>query len=127
MTFEHFARMNNDDEAEFISVLVAGAAHDFRAHGQPEMAERTMALFKQPGEKGGVAQLASNMKTLHTLNTRNADNPNNRAPVYEVEDALQHTFADAGIKIGKDKLKSIGADFRAVGPPRAASQPMKTY
>jgi len=65
-----------------------------------------------------VCQLASHLKTINTLNNRNATNPNNRAPVYQVEDALALTLKDAGLIVPAKFLLASGKDFQPVGPPR---------
>ncbi|MEI9997878.1 MAG: hypothetical protein WDO13_01240 [Verrucomicrobiota bacterium] len=84
--------MNADDESSYVAALVTGSADKLKAEGRPDEAARAVALFHDPGPNGGVAQLAATLKELNSLNNRNATNPNNRKPVYEVEDALARTF-----------------------------------
>jgi hypothetical protein len=65
-----------------------------------------------------VNQLAMNMKALDGLNNRNAINPNNRAHVYEVEDAMALTLKDKGIIVPASYLLAVNQDFHPVGLPR---------
>lgn len=118
MTFDEFARMNNDDEAGYVAFLVEASAKMLKANGQPDQADKAIALFHDPGKDGGVSKLASNLKMLHGLNNRNATNPNNRAPVYQVEDAMALTLKDDGIIVPASYLLTAGNDFRPSGPPR---------
>ena len=118
MSFHDFTRMNDDDDATYVTAMVEGAAKMLRAKGQPDQASKVVALFKDPSKQGGVNQLAMNMKELNALNNRNAINPNNRAHVYEVEDAMELTLKDNGVIVPASYLLTINQDFRPVGPPR---------
>lgn len=119
MAPEEFARMNNDDEATFVALLVEASAKMLKANGQPNQAAKTIALFHDPSQNGGVPQLAFHLRTLNNLNNRNATNPNNRAPVYQVEDAMVLTLKDAGIHVSVSYLLDADKDFRPSGPPRS--------
>ena len=118
MAPEDFARMNNDDEATFVTMLVEGSAQVLKAHGQPDQAAKAVALFRDPGKDGGVSQFAANLKMVNAVNKRNAINPNNRAPVLQVEDAMELTLKGAGIIVPTSALLAISRDFRPIGPPR---------
>jgi hypothetical protein len=89
-----------------------------RTNGQPDQAGKVIAFFKDSSKQGGVNQLAMNMKMMDGLNTRNAINPNNRAHVYEVEDAMERTLKDIGIIVPTSYLLAINQNFQPVGPPR---------
>jgi hypothetical protein len=102
-----------------VALLVEGSAKMLKANGQPDQARKAIALFHDSSKNGGVAQLASNLKTINALNKRNAINPNNRAPVYQIEDAMELTLKDAGIIVPTSYLLSINQNFRPSGPPRA--------
>jgi hypothetical protein len=52
------------------------------------------------------------------MNKRNAINPNNRAPVYQVEDAMASTLKSAGVIVPANYLLTAGKDFKPDGPPR---------
>lgn len=119
MSILDFARMNLDDESTYVALLVEGTAKMLRAHGQADQARKAIALFKNSGKDGGVNQLAMNLKMLNGLNNRNAINPNNRAPVYEVEDAMELTLKDNRIMVPAGFLFTINRDFRPSGPPRS--------
>jgi len=118
MSLEDFGRMNNDDEATFVTLLVEGSAQMLKARGQPDQARKAVALFRDPSKNGGVQQFASNLKMVNSLNKRNAINPNNRAHVYQVEDAMELTLKDAGILVPTSYLLTVSKDFAPAGPPR---------
>ena len=94
-----FAVMKTDAQADYVTTLVENAAKALRARGQGDEAARTIALFKDNSKAGGVNQLAMNLRVLHSQNDRNSTNPNNRVPVYTVEDAMALTLRDHGITI----------------------------
>jgi len=120
MSILDFGHMNNDDEATYVAMLVGGAADHLRAHGHPDQADKAIALFKDRGPNSGTNQFALFMMQYNTINTRNAENPNNRKPELQVEDALEHTFRTNGIDISVADLRAIGQSFQPVGPPRGA-------
>jgi hypothetical protein len=120
MSLLDFGKLNDDDEASYVTFLIEGAAKMLREHHQPDQADRAIALFKDTSKSGGVNQMASNIRELNTLNNRNATNPNNRAAVYGIEDALARTLKDANIVVPVDYLMAIGKDFKPAGPPRHA-------
>jgi hypothetical protein len=119
MTIDDFAAMNNDDDATYVALLVEAAAHMFKANGQPDQAAKAIAYFKDSSSNGGVHQLATYLKMKNAQNKRNAINPNNRAPVYQVEDAMELAFKDAGLIVPAKFLLDSGKDFHPSGPPRA--------
>jgi hypothetical protein len=120
MSILDFGHMNNDDEATFVAMLVGGAVDHLRAHGHPDEADKALALFKSRGPNSGTNQFALFMMQYNTINTRNAENPNNRKPEFEVEDAMEHTLQSNGIDISAADLRAIGKGFQPVGPPRGA-------
>jgi hypothetical protein len=118
MSFHDFIRMNDDDDATYVTAMVEGAAKMLRANGQPDQALKVIAFFKDSSKQGGVNQLAMNMKMMDGLNNRNAINPNNRAHVYEVEDAMERTLKDIGIIVPTSYLLAINQNFQPAGSPR---------
>lgn len=118
MTVEDFGRMNNDDEATYVTLLIEASAQMLKTHGQPDQASKVIAYFKEPGKFGGVQQLAEHIKTIDALNKRHAINPNNRAPVYQIEDAMESTLKDQGFLVPAKYLLDSTKDFRPVGLPR---------
>jgi hypothetical protein len=118
MSILDFGRMNNDDEATYVTLLVEGSANLLKAHGQPDQAQRLILFFKVPGKDGGVYHFGDHLREANAVNNRNAINPNNRAPVYRVEDAMASTLKDAGFNIPVTDLLAIGKDFRPSGLPR---------
>ena len=126
LSFHDFIRMNDDDDATYVTAMVEGAAKMLRTNGEPDQALKLIAFFKDAGKQGGVNQLAMNMKAMNGLNNRNAINPNNRAHVYEVEDAMALTLKNHGIIVPVGYLLAINQDFQPVGPPRSAT-PVDPY
>jgi len=118
MSFDDFRRMNDDDDATYVTNLVEGAAKMLRANGQPDQARQVIALFKDSGKQGGVNQLAMNSKEMYLLNTRNATNPNSRAHIFEVEDAMARTLKQNGFIVPVSYLLTLNLDFHPSGPPR---------
>jgi hypothetical protein len=118
MSLIDFGHLNNDDEATYVALLLEGAAKILKARGQPDQADKAIALFHDPGTNGGMSQFALNLRAINTLNSRNSTNPNNRAPVYGIEDAMAQTLGGAGINVPVSDLKAIGQDFKPAGPPR---------
>jgi hypothetical protein len=118
LSFHDFIRMNDDDDATYVTAMVEGTVKMLRANGQPDQARKLLAFFKDSSKQGGVNQLAMNMKAMNALNNRNAINPNNRAHVYEVEDAMALTLKDNGIIVPVSYLLAINQDFQPAGPPR---------
>jgi len=118
MSIHDFGKMNPDDEATYVALLVVGSAKMLKAHGQPDQARKTISFFKESGKDGGLQQFASHLKTIDALNKQNAINPNNRAPVYQIEDAMEQTLKDHGIIVPVGYLLTINKNFMPSGPPR---------
>ena len=77
-----------------------------------------ISFFKDSSANGGMQHLVSHLRIINGLNNRNATNPNNRAPVYQVEDAMELTLKDQGMIVPAGTLQSIGRNFMPSGPPR---------
>jgi len=111
MSIRDFAAMNIDNQSTYVSLLVDGAATFLKAHAQPEQAKKAISFFKDSSKEGGVHQLASELKQLNAMNNLNATNPNNRAHVYEIEDAMEIILKDKGIIVPLSYLRTINKDF----------------
>lgn len=124
MPVRDFAAMNVDNQSTYVSLLVEGAATFLKAHSQPDQAQKAISFFKDSSKNGGVCQLASELKQLNALNNLNATNPNNRAHVYEVEDAMEIILKDKGIIVPLGYLLTINKDFTPTsqGLPQAIGQ-----
>ncbi len=116
LSLEDFARLSTDDKAGYVALLVEASAQRLKTQGQPDLAGKVVALFNDPGRNGGVAQLAANLKMINAQNNRNATNPNNRAPVLQVEDAVSLTLKDNGILVPTSFLLTAGGDFHPSTP-----------
>jgi len=118
MTIHDFGKMNNDDEATFVTALVEGSAKMFKDAGQPDQAQKVIAFFKVTGKPGGVFKLAGQIKQAYAVNVKNGTNPNNRTPDLLVEDAMAATLKAEGFLVPASYLRSVGKDFHPFGPPR---------
>ena len=118
MTIHDFGKMNDDDEATFVTLLVEDAAKMFKDQGQPDQAHKVVAFFKVPGKFGGVFKLADQIKADYAVNVKNATNPNNRVPELLVEDAMSTMLKSEGFPVPATYLRSASKDFRPIGPPR---------
>jgi hypothetical protein len=119
MSIHDFGRMNDDDEATYVTLLVEGSAQMFKAQGQPDQARKVIAFFKTPGKDGGTYQFADELKQAFAANQRNATNPNNRVPERQVEDAMAATLKAQGFPVSAGYLLSVSQGFRPLGLPRA--------
>ena len=122
-----FMRLNDDDGSTYIAMLVQGAAKMLRTQGKPEQARQLIALFKDPSKNGGVHQTVLNLRGLNEMNNRNATNPNNRIPAYDIEDGLSATMADHDIKVPASYLRSLGNGFQPIGPLRSRTPVQATH
>jgi hypothetical protein len=120
LTLEKFERMDNDDESTFVAILIEAGVQKYKSAGQPDQAAKMMAFFKTPGRQGGVQKFAAELVSLNGINAKNKDNPNNRATIYQVEDAMALTMKDAGFDIPVSFLLASGKDVHALGPPRGS-------
>ncbi len=115
---EDFIRMNDDDDATFVTLLVEGPAKNLREQGKPDQAAKAISLFKDSSKQGGLNQFVMNLRAMNAMNHKNAINPNNRAPVLEVENAMAVTLKDNGMIVPVSYLLAVSKDFHPSGPPR---------
>jgi hypothetical protein len=111
-----FSRMNVSDQADYVTSLIEASTKLLRSEGHPDQAQRVIALFKDKSPKGGVTQLAQNLKDMSEQNIRNGDNPNRSLPVYTVESAMQLTLHRAGIEVPEKYLDGIDRHFTPFFP-----------
>ncbi len=123
MTIHDFGRMNNDDEATYVALLIEGSAKKLKAEGKTDQATELIAYFKVPGKFGGVQQFAAQVEAVDALNKRNAINPNNRVPEYQIEDAMELTLKDKGFIVPAKYLLALNRGFVPEGPPRSRIGP----
>jgi hypothetical protein len=118
MTIHDFGRLNDDDEASLVALLVESSKNYLKAHGQADQGSKVIALFKTPGKEGGVYKFADQLKQVDALNKKNAINPNNRAQVLQIEDAMELMLKDEGFNVPTKFLLSATQNFRPSGIPR---------
>jgi hypothetical protein len=118
MPIQDFAKMNDDDDATYVTALVEGSAKWLKTQGHPEQAQKAIDFFRDSSKSGGLNQLVVTMKLMNGQNNRNAINPNNRAHVLDVEDAMRSTLSDKGINVPLKVLQAINKNFSPSGLPR---------
>ena len=121
MSIHDFGRMNDDDEATFVTLLVEGSAQYFKAQGQPDQASKVIAFFKTTGPDGGTYQFADQLKQAFAFNSRIETNPNNRVPERLVEDAMASTLKAQDLPVPTKYLLTVSQGFHAYGPPRSVA------
>jgi len=121
MTIDNFARLNMDDEATYVALMVARSAKMLRTQGKADLADKAVALFKDSSKSGGVNQFAMHLKEIHNRNNMNATNPNNRTPDLLVEDAMAATLKDNGIIVPISFLLSLQKEFHPSGIRRTVT------
>jgi hypothetical protein len=120
MTLDNFARLNMDDEATYVTMMVESSAKMLRQQGKADQADKALALFRDSSKKGGVNQLAINLKLANNTNNFNAINPNNRTAMLSVEDAMARTLRENGIDVPVSFLLGVQKDFHPTGLRRPA-------
>jgi len=118
MTLDNFARLNMDDEATYVTLMVESSAKMLRQNGKPDQADKILAFFHDSTKNGGVSQLATNLKLANNTNNFNAINPNNRTAMLSVEDAMARTLKDNGIDVPVSFLLGVQKDFHPTGVRR---------
>src|ERR1035437_4082582 len=117
MQIPQYDKMAQSDKEDYRVLLVEGAASALDGHGKHEQSQKLIALFLDKSDNGGSTQLAKNLQATRIINARNAKDPNNEQPPYEVEHALFLTLKDNGINIPVSVLLAIGKDFKPSSPP----------
>jgi len=111
--------MNMDDASGFVAVEVQASADYLKAQGHAAEADKVIALFHEPGPRGGVFLLAGNIKSLYAQNRlRNSQARTFDARPYEVEDAIALTLRGVGVTVPVKMLMKAGDGFRPAGPIR---------
>jgi len=116
MQILYFAKMKKPDQATYIDNMVEGAAKILKDEGHPDEAQKIIDLFGNATPDGGVNQFVLNLKAADLENRHNAINPNNRHPVLQVEDAMEHMLKDHGILIPAKTLMTINQNFMPAAP-----------
>lgn len=111
ISVEKFVGLNNSDRASYVASLVEGAAAMLKAKGQPDQAQKAVDLFHDASPRGGVNQLALNLRQINETNNRNATNPNNRKKPFDIEDAMAMTLKQNGIIVTADYLRTLNRGF----------------
>jgi hypothetical protein len=118
MEILYFARMALDDQADYVSSMVAASAQMLRATGHPDEAAKAIALFKDPSKNGGLNQLVKNMRALQEQNTMSQSVTNDRTTTYDVAWAMHVTLRSNGIEVPLKFLESTNRNFTPQLPLR---------
>ena len=118
MSINAFGRLNTDDAATYVTLLVESSAKMLKSTGKQDQAQKLVALFKDSSKQGGLNQFVSNLRAINSENNLNGTNPRNPMPVLEVEDAMAMTFRQNGVVVSVDYLKTVSQGYRPEGPPR---------
>jgi hypothetical protein len=116
MQIPEYDKMAQSDKIDYRVLLVDGAAKALDGHGEHEQSQKLIALLSDKSEKGGFTQLEKNLQAIRIINERNAKDPNNKQPPYEVEHALFLTLKDNGIIVPVSVLLAINKDFKPKSP-----------
>jgi hypothetical protein len=117
MQIPQYDKMAQSNKKKYSLLLVEGAADALDGHGKHEQSQKLIALFLDKGDNGGFTQLEKNLQATRIINARNAKDPNNKQPPYEVEHALFITLKDNGIIVPVSVLLALGKDFKPSSPP----------
>lgn len=117
MQFPQFDKMDPRDRGDFGSLLIKVAYNDLTARGETEQAEKLLSFFEDESDNEGFKQFDKNLELVREVNKKNADDPNNKTPPYEVEHAMALTLKHDGIQASVPTLLAGGKDFKAGGPP----------
>ena len=111
-----FAKMKNPDQATYLDNMVEESSKMLKAQGHPDQAQQILDLFGDASKAGGVNLFVMQMKECDAQNRRNATNPNNRQPVYQVEDAMSLMLKDHGIIVPVKFLLGVNEHFMPAAP-----------
>ena len=117
MQIPQYDKMVQNDKEDYCVLLVDGTANALDGHGKHEQSQKLIALFSNKSGNGGFTQLEKHLQALRIINRENANDPNNKEPVYEVEHALALTLKDNGINVPVTVLLALGKDFKPSSPP----------
>jgi hypothetical protein len=113
MEIQQYDKMSNNDESEYVGLLVGGAEQAFKDEGRADLAAQVDHLFTttDPGDAHtiGVVEFQLNLGRARVADEMNVEK-NPSAHRLEVEDAMLVTLKKNNIPLSED---FIGA-FRAI-------------
>lgn len=113
MPIPQYDKMSAEDDANYMTSLLKGAVEGLESHGNKQDSDKLYALFSK-GD--GIKQFTKNLDVLRDLTNKNAANPNNKQPPYEVEQAFALTLKQNGIIVPLKFLLTINKDFKPSHP-----------
>jgi hypothetical protein len=121
MQVPQFDKLSQHDRVTYTTMLVLGAKHAIEQHGDQAKVQKLVTLFEDGSTNGGMAQLYKNLAGLRALNDKNAADPNNKQPAYEVEHAFFVTLKDNGVQVPLNIILTLNKDFKPSDPLRTQS------
>jgi hypothetical protein len=124
MEIEQYDKMSNDDESEYVALLVGGAEQAIKDEGRADLAAQVDHLFTttDPGDAHtiGVVEFQMNLALAREADVkRAAQDPN--AHRLEVEDAMLVTLKKNNILLSEDFIRA----FRAINSGFRPKLPLK--
>ena len=123
MKIQQYDKMSNDDQGEYVSLLVGGAEQAFKNEGRADLAAQVDHLFTttEPGDQHtlGVVEFQLNLARARVADSdRAAKDPN--AHRLEVEDAMLVTLQKNNMPLSQAfvrAFRAINNNFRPQLPP----------
>jgi hypothetical protein len=112
MSVRLYDQMAKSDRANYLNLLIRGAAGALNAHGDRQRVDKLFVLF---GNNGGT-QFDQNLAVIRQVNKENEADPRHNKPPYEVEHAFYLTLQDNGIIVPIAVLLAINKDFKPSSP-----------
>lgn len=129
MEIQQYDKMSNDDQSEYVALLVGGAEQAFKDEGRADLAAQVDHLFTttDPGDAHtiGVVEFQMNLALAREADDkRAAQDPS--AHRLEVEDAMLVTLKKNNIPLSQDfikALRAVNSGFQPKFPPATALMP----
>ena len=116
MQIPQYDKMAQSDKKDYQVLLIEGTEDALDVYSNHEQSKKLITLFLDKSDNGGFYQMAKNLQALRIINARNAKDPNNKQPPYEVEHALALTLKDNGIPVPIRVLLMLGKNFKPKSP-----------
>ncbi|HTK85982.1 MAG TPA: hypothetical protein VL625_12935 [Patescibacteria group bacterium] len=118
MQIKQFDKMADQDQVEYIHVLINGAEKVLTDEGRPDLAAKVEHLFTTKlGNDLDTIGMGEFERNLAIVRADNADHPND--PQSEVEDVMIMTLENNHIPL-PDSFYDVAANFHPKFPPKNA-------
>jgi hypothetical protein len=124
MEIQQYDKMSNDDQSEYVALLVGGAEQTFNDEGRADLAAQVDHLFTTTDSGDahtiGVVEFQMNLALAREADVKRAvKDPN--AHRLEVEDAMLVTLKKNNITLSQDFIRgfrAVNSSFRPKLPPQ---------